>query len=63
MTTRSAHHLQLRTTRLSAGYREVSIETAEKILEAVASGDGEAAAEWTGRHLNAIRGELRDLLE
>ncbi len=58
-----AHHLQLRTTRLSAGYRDVSIETAEKILAAVAAGDGDAAAEWTGRHLNAIRGELKDILE
>ena len=57
-----AHHLQLRTTRLSAGYRDVSIETAEKILAAIVAGDGEAAAKWTGRHLNAIRGELKDLL-
>lgn len=58
-----AHHLQLRTTRLSAGYRDVSIETAEKILAAVAAGDGDAAVEWTGRHLNAIKGELKDILE
>ena len=58
-----AHHLQLRTTRLSAGYRDVSIETAEKILAAVASGDADAAAEWTGRHLNVIMGELKDILE
>jgi len=58
-----AHHLQLRTTRLSAGYRKVSIETAAKILEAVATGDAAAAAHWTGRHLNAIKGELKDILE
>jgi GntR family transcriptional regulator, transcriptional repressor for pyruvate dehydrogenase complex len=58
-----AHHLQLRTTRLSPGYRQISIETAEKILAAVAGGDGDAAAQWTGRHLNAIKGELKDILE
>ena len=57
-----AHHLQLRTTRLSAVYRDVSIKTAEKILAAVVVGDGEAAAEWTGRHLNAIKAELKDIL-
>jgi GntR family transcriptional repressor for pyruvate dehydrogenase complex len=58
-----AHHLQLRTTRLSPGYREISVETADKILASVVAGDGDAAAEWTGKHLNAIRAELKDLLE
>ena len=58
-----AHHFQLRTTQLSAGYRDVSIETADKILAAIVAGNGEAAAKWTGRHLNTIRGELKDILE
>jgi len=58
-----AHHLQLRTTRLSLGYREKSIETAEKILSAVVTGDSDAAARWTVRHLNAIKAELKDILE
>ena len=58
-----AHHLQLRTTRLSSGYRDVSIETAEKIVAAVVAGDAATAAKWTGRHLNAIKGELKDILE
>ena len=57
------HHLQLRTTRLSAGYREVSIETAEKIAAAVGAGDGETAVDWMERHLHAIKGELKDILE
>jgi GntR family transcriptional repressor for pyruvate dehydrogenase complex len=58
-----ARHLQLRTTRLSAGYRDVSIGTAEKILAAVVAGDADAAETWIGRHLNAIKGELKDILE
>ena len=58
-----AHHLRLRTTRLSPGYRDISIATAEKIVAAIEAGDSEAAAEWTGRHLNAIKGELKDILE
>jgi len=58
-----AHHLRLRTTRLSPGYREISIETAEKIVAAIEVGDSKAAAEWTGRHLNAIKGELKDILD
>jgi len=58
-----AHHLRLRTTRLSPGYREISIETAEKIVTAIKAGDSEAAAEWTGQHLNAIKAELKDILE
>jgi len=56
-------HLRLRTTRLSSGYREISVQTAEQILEYVASGNGDAAAEWTGRHLNAIKDELKDILD
>jgi len=56
------HHLRLRTTRLSPGYREISIETAHKILAAIEAGDSGAAAEWTGRHLNAIKAELKDIL-
>jgi GntR family transcriptional repressor for pyruvate dehydrogenase complex len=58
-----AHHLRLRTTRLSPVYRDISIETAEKILAFVVAGDGDAAAAWTGRHLNAIKAELKDILE
>jgi len=58
-----AHHLRLRTARLSPGYRKISIETAEEIVAAIKVGDGEAAARWTGRHLNAIKGELKDILD
>ena len=57
------HHLRLRTTQLSSGYREISMQTAEKVLAHVAAGDGDAAAQWTGRHLNAIRDELKDILD
>ena len=57
------HHLRLKTTRLSSGYREISVQTAEKILEHVASGNGDAAAQWTGKHLNAIKNELKDILD
>ncbi len=58
-----AHHLRLRTRQLSVGYRRISIETAEKIRAYIDAGDGEAAAEWTGKHLNAIRSELKDILD
>jgi GntR family transcriptional repressor for pyruvate dehydrogenase complex len=57
-----AHHMQLRTIRLSPGYREISVETAEHILAAILAGDSDAAVKWTGRHLNAIKGELKDIL-
>ena len=58
-----AHHAKFRTTLLSSGYRQQSVETARKVLDHVEAGDGEQAAKWIARHLNAIKGELKDILD
>jgi GntR family transcriptional repressor for pyruvate dehydrogenase complex len=58
-----AHHAKFRTTLLSSSYREQSVETARKILDHVVAGDGDEAAKWTARHLNAIKDELKDILD
>ena len=58
-----ARHAKFRTTLLSAGYREASVATARKTLSHVEAGDGGQAAKWIARHLNAIRDELKDILD
>ena len=58
-----AHHAKFRTTLLSSSYREQSVETARKVLDHVVAGDGDKAAKWTARHLNAIKDELKDILD
>ncbi|WP_319523518.1 FadR/GntR family transcriptional regulator [Breoghania sp.] len=57
-----AHHKQLKTALLPTSYREVSIQTAERVVEAIEAGDGEAAARWMARHLGAIRDELKHII-
>jgi GntR family transcriptional repressor for pyruvate dehydrogenase complex len=57
-----AHHNELKTALLPPAYREVSIRTAARIVEAIESGDGEAAARWMARHLDAIRDELKHII-
>jgi len=57
-----SHHRSLKTTRLSPAYRETSIRTATRVMEAVEAGDPEAASRWMGLHLGAIRDELKEIL-
>ncbi len=57
-----AHHKALKTARLSPAYREVSIRTAARVVEAIEGGDGEAAAGWMAQHLNAIQDELKNII-
>ena len=57
-----AHHNELKTALLPPAYREVSIRTAARIVEAIESGNGEAAARWMARHLDAIRDELKHII-
>ncbi len=57
-----AHHNELKTALLPPAYRDVSIRTAAHIVEAIAAGDGEAAARWMARHLDAIRDELKHII-
>jgi len=57
-----AYHKQLKTALLPASYREVSIRTAERVVEAIEAGDGDAAARWMARHLGAIRDELKHII-
>ena len=57
-----AHHKQLKTALLPASYREVSIRTAERVVDAIEAGDGAAAARWMARHLGAIRDELKHII-
>jgi len=57
-----SHHRALKTARLSSAYRETSIRTANRVFEAIESGDREAASRWMGSHLGAIRDELKEIL-
>jgi GntR family transcriptional repressor for pyruvate dehydrogenase complex len=57
-----AHHSRFRTKYLSAKFREFSVESAQQVIACVRAGDGARAAEWMRRHLDAIRGELKDII-
>ncbi len=57
-----AHHSALKTVLLPPAYREVSIRTAARVVEAIEAGDGDAAAGWMAQHLDAIRDELRNII-
>jgi len=58
----AAHHNKLKTTMLPPAYRDVSILTATRVVEAIASGDGVDASRWMAEHLNAIRDELKNII-
>ncbi len=57
-----AHHNALKTVLLPPAYREVSIRTAARVVEAIEAADGDAASRWMAQHLNAIRGELKHII-
>jgi len=57
-----SHHNKLKTAMLPPAYREVSIRTAARVVEAIEAGDGDAAARWMAQHLDAIREELRHII-
>jgi GntR family transcriptional repressor for pyruvate dehydrogenase complex len=57
-----AHHAELKTALLPPAYREVSITTAAKVVEAIETGDADAAERWMASHLDAIRDELKHIL-
>ena len=57
-----AHHSSFRTKYLSANFREFSIQSAERVIACLRDGDSGQAAEWMRRHLDAIRGELKDII-
>ncbi len=57
-----AHHHELKTALLPPAYREVSIRTAARIVDAIEAGSGKDAARWMARHLNAIRDELKNII-
>jgi len=56
------HHARFRTKYLSSNFRILSIESAARVIACVRAGDGDQAAEWMGRHLNAINEELKDII-
>ena len=56
------HHNELKTAMLPPAYREVSIRTAARVVAAIETGDGEAAARWMAQHLGAIREELKHII-
>jgi GntR family transcriptional repressor for pyruvate dehydrogenase complex len=56
------HHARMRTTLLSTGFRSYSKETATRVVESVIARNGADAAVWMKKHLNAIRGELKDVI-
>jgi GntR family transcriptional repressor for pyruvate dehydrogenase complex len=57
-----AHHNTLKTVLLPPAYRDVSIRTAARVVEAIEAGDGDAAARWMAQHLDAIRDELKNII-
>jgi DNA-binding FadR family transcriptional regulator len=57
-----AHHKNLKTALLPPAYREVSIRTAARVVEAIEAGDANAASSWMARHLDAIRDELKNII-
>lgn len=57
-----AHHNALKTDLLPPAYREISIRTAARVVDGIASGDGDAAARWMAQHLYAIRDELKNII-
>ena len=57
------HHGRLKTARLSTAYRDLSIRTATRVVEAIEAGDADGAADWMGRHLDAIRDELKNIID
>lgn len=57
-----AHHHDLKTALLPPAYREVSIRTAARVVEAIEAGDGDDAARWMAQHLDAIRDELKNII-
>jgi GntR family transcriptional regulator, transcriptional repressor for pyruvate dehydrogenase complex len=57
-----AHHNELKTALLPPAYRDVSIRTAARVVEAIEAGDPDAAARGMARHLDAIRDELKNII-
>jgi GntR family transcriptional repressor for pyruvate dehydrogenase complex len=57
-----AHHKELKTALLPPAYREASIRTAARVVDAIKAGDPEGAARWMAQHLDAIRDELRNII-
>ena len=57
-----SHHNKLKTAMLPPAYREISIRTAARVVDAIEAGDGAAAAKWMTQHLGAIRDELRNII-
>jgi GntR family transcriptional repressor for pyruvate dehydrogenase complex len=57
-----AHHKELKTALLPPAYRDVSIRTAARVVEAIESGKADDAARWMARHLDAIRDELKNII-
>lgn len=55
-------HGRLKTDKLTPGYRQASIRSARNIVQAIASGDGDGAAQWMRVHLEAIRQELKEVI-
>ncbi len=58
-----AHHAKLKTNLLPPAYRKISIWTAIRVVGAIEAGDAEDAANWMRRHLDAIRSELKNIIE
>ena len=57
-----AHHSRLKTALLPPAYRDTSIQTAVRVVEAIEAADADGAAQWMARHLDAIRDELKHII-
>ena len=57
-----AHHNALKTALLPPAYRDVSIRTAARVVQAIEASDPDASACWMAQHLGAIRDELKNII-
>ena len=56
------HHSKLRTKNLSEAYFSKSISSIKQIIRFIEISDGKSAVVWMREHLNAIKGELKDII-
>ncbi len=57
------HHSRFKSTLLSPGYRRNSIASAKQVVSSVTKGDGKKAAVWMRVHLDAIKPQLRGVID
>ena len=55
-------HSRLNTHNLSTEYKQLSVQTAQRVFKGIKGGKPDQAKLWMERHISAIRGEMENLL-